>query len=173
MNVEYVADTAGTEHIPYTIGSGNVFADLDFEEPNEALLKAELARRISEIIDGRGLTQTAAAKLLGVDQPKVSALLRGRLKGFTIDRLVRYAAAFGQEVEVVVRPREANDHPAEEACSVSIPRSLYASLAEGAADQGVDVDAYAATLLARGNALFHTKHYPRAIRRVHRPHRSA
>ena len=106
MSAEHVTEAVGADEIPYTMGSGNVFTDLGVGEPNEALLKAELARRISEVIASRGLTQTTAARLLGVDQPKVSALLRGRLKGFTIDRLVRYLAALDQQVEVVVRPRE-------------------------------------------------------------------
>ena len=97
--------TTEIDRIPFTVSSGNVFADLGVAEPTEVLLKAELARQISGLIRDRGLRQTAAAKLLGVDQPKVSALLRGRLAGFSIERLVRYLAALGQEVEIVVRPR--------------------------------------------------------------------
>ena len=65
-------------------------------------------------IRDRGLTQTAAAAVLGVDQPKVSALLRGRLSGFTIDRLIRYAAALGQDVEIVVRPKRPARRVAEQ-----------------------------------------------------------
>lgn len=66
----------------YVIGSGNVFADLGVRNPEEALAKAELANKISVLIRERGLTQAKAAKLLGIDQPKVSMLLRGRLTGF-------------------------------------------------------------------------------------------
>ena len=61
----------------HVVGSGNVFADLGHPRPAEALAKAELARKIGGIIERRGLTQAAAAEILEVDQPKVSALIRG------------------------------------------------------------------------------------------------
>ena len=99
--------------ISYTVGTGNVFADLGRVDAAEALAKADLARQIGRIIRDRGLTQTAAAAELGVDQPKVSALLRGRLAGFTIDRLVRYAAALGQDVEILLRPKRPATRVAE------------------------------------------------------------
>ena len=63
--------------------SGNVFADLGFQNPEELLIKAELVRQISNTINRRKINQTEAAKILGIDQPKVSALLRGRLSGFS------------------------------------------------------------------------------------------
>ena len=63
----------------FVVGSRNVFADLGHPRPAEALAKAELARKIGAIIDRRGLTQAAAAEVLEIDQPKVSALTRGRL----------------------------------------------------------------------------------------------
>ncbi len=85
-------------------GSGNVFADLGFANPDLALAKAELVQCIREIIQERKLTQTKAANLLGLDQPKVSALVRGRVEGYTIDRLVRFLTALGQRVEIRVRP---------------------------------------------------------------------
>jgi len=89
----------------YTIGSGNAFEDLGHPQPAEALAKAELARKISELITKRRLTQAAAAELLNVDQPKVSALVRGRLAGFSLDRLVRFLVQLGSDVEIVVKPR--------------------------------------------------------------------
>jgi predicted XRE-type DNA-binding protein len=89
----------------YVIGSGNVFADLGHPRPAEAMAKAELARKVGAIIGRRGLTQAAAAKLLKIDQPKVSALARGRLAGFSLDRLVRFLVRLGSDVEIVVRPR--------------------------------------------------------------------
>ena len=64
--------------IPVTSGSGKVFADLGLAEPEEALTKARLASHIRQIIERRRLTQAAAAKLMGIEQPKVSALLKGR-----------------------------------------------------------------------------------------------
>jgi predicted XRE-type DNA-binding protein len=90
---------------------GNVFADLKLPQPEEALAKARLAHRICELIAERKLTQAKAAKLLGIDQPKVSALARGLLDGFSTDRLFRFLNALGQDVEIRVRPaRKDTDH---------------------------------------------------------------
>lgn len=89
----------------YIVGSGNVFEDLGHTRPEEALAKAELARKIAEVIAKRRLTQAAAAELLNLDQPKVSALVRGRLAGFSLDRLVRLLVLLGSDVEIVVKPR--------------------------------------------------------------------
>jgi predicted XRE-type DNA-binding protein len=85
-------------------GSGNVFADLGVSDPDLALAKAELVQRIRSLIQERRLTQVKAAKLLGLDQPKVSALVRGRVEGYSIDRLFRFLNALGQRVEIAVRP---------------------------------------------------------------------
>ena len=90
---------------PVHQSSGNVFEDLDVAESAQALVKAELAARISEAIARRRLTQAEAAKLLGVDQPTISDLMRGRLKGFSSDRLFRFLNALGKEIEIVIRPR--------------------------------------------------------------------
>ena len=89
----------------YVVGTGNVFEDLGHRRPAEALAKAELARKIAELIARRRLTQAEAAELLNVDQPKVSALVRGRLAGFSLDRLVRFLVQLGSDVEIVVKPR--------------------------------------------------------------------
>lgn len=89
----------------YIVGSGNVFEDLGHPRPAEALAKAELARKIAEVIAKRRLTQAAAAELLNLDQPKVSALVRGRLAGFSLDRLVRLLVLLGSDVEIIVKPR--------------------------------------------------------------------
>jgi predicted XRE-type DNA-binding protein len=89
----------------YVVGSGNVFEDLGHPRPAEALAKAELARKIDALIVKRGLTQAAAAKELRIDQPKVSALTRGKLAGFSLDRLVRFLVLLGSDVEIVVKPR--------------------------------------------------------------------
>jgi predicted XRE-type DNA-binding protein len=91
--------------IPVTPSSGNVFADLGFAEPEEELTKAQLASQIREIIKRRRLTQRAAAVVVGVDQPKVSALMNGRLANFSSDRLMRMLTALGQDVEIVVKER--------------------------------------------------------------------
>ena len=74
-----------SEEIKVVASSGNVFADLGFVNSDELLIKAELVRQISNLIDGRKLTQAEAAKILRIDQPKVSALLNGRFSGFSTD----------------------------------------------------------------------------------------
>jgi predicted XRE-type DNA-binding protein len=89
-----------------TPGSGNVFVDLEVREPDEALAKAELARQIAMIIEQEGLTQSQAAALLGIDQPKVSALLRGRLRDFSIERLMRFILRLGHNVQIGVLTRK-------------------------------------------------------------------
>jgi predicted XRE-type DNA-binding protein len=93
-----------------TASSGNVFADLGFENPEEYLLKAKLVREIGGIIKRRKLTQTRAATMLGLKQPDVSALVTGRVGKFSIDRLVRYLDRMDYKVDVVVRhqPRRAS-----------------------------------------------------------------
>lgn len=85
-------------------GSGNVFADLKLPQPEIALAKAQLVQRIRELIAERELTQAAAGELLGLQQPKVSDLLRGRVEGYSIDRLFRFLNALGQQVRISVRP---------------------------------------------------------------------
>jgi predicted XRE-type DNA-binding protein len=86
--------------------SGNVFADLGLADAAEHLIKAGLVLRIDRIIRQRELTQTAAAKLLGIDQPKVSAMLAGRFRGYSVERLMRFLVALGHDVEIVVKPRK-------------------------------------------------------------------
>jgi predicted XRE-type DNA-binding protein len=96
----------------YVVGSGNVFADLGVAHPEEALAKAELALKITEMIARRQLTQAQAAALLKVDQPKISALTRGRLAGFSLDRLVRFLVLLGNDVEIVVKARRRSSRQA-------------------------------------------------------------
>ncbi len=90
------------QHIEAEQSSGNVFADLGLADPDERLAKADLAIRISELIQGRGLTQTQAAETLGLKQPHVSNLMRGQLDGFSIERLFRLLNRLGQDVRIVV-----------------------------------------------------------------------
>ena len=85
--------------------SGNVFADLGFEEPQEELAKADIICRICEIIQQQKLTQAQAAKILGIDQPKISALMRGKSSGFSSDRLFRFLNALDRDVEIVIKPK--------------------------------------------------------------------
>jgi predicted XRE-type DNA-binding protein len=87
------------------ISNGNVFADLGLSNPEERLIKAGLARKISEIIANRQLNQVQAAEVLGIDQPKISALTRGKLKDFSIDRLIRFINILGNDVEITIKPK--------------------------------------------------------------------
>jgi predicted XRE-type DNA-binding protein len=90
-------------HRGCTPSSGNVFADLGLPRPNELLAKAELAVKIIAEIQRRRLTQKQAAVLLGIDQPKVSALKQGRLSGFSIERLMRFLLLLGLDIEIAVK----------------------------------------------------------------------
>jgi predicted XRE-type DNA-binding protein len=81
-----------------------VFADLGLPNPDLALAKAELVQRIRNLITKQKLTQAKAAELLGLDQPKVSALVRGRVEGYSIDPLFRFLNSLGQRIEISVRP---------------------------------------------------------------------
>lgn len=89
--------------VEVTPSSGNIFADLGFDQPEEELAKAKLAAHIWKIINDRKLTQAAAGKIMGLDQPKVSALMKGRLANFSSDRLMRFLTALGKDVDIVVR----------------------------------------------------------------------
>ena len=82
--------------------SKNVFADLGMPEPDERLLKSELASQIDNTIKQRGLTQSEVAQILGIDQPKVSAIKNGRLRGFSVVRLYKFLNALGKDVRIVV-----------------------------------------------------------------------
>jgi predicted XRE-type DNA-binding protein len=84
-------------------GSGNVFADIGLSNPEERLAKADLAIGISSAIRARRLTQARAAHILKIDQPKVSRLLRGRLSGFSTERLMHFLTLLGRDVEIVVK----------------------------------------------------------------------
>ena len=91
--------------IAVTASSGNVFADMGLPEPEEELTKAQLASHIRQVIGRRRLTQIKAATLMGIDQPKVSALLNGRLANFSSERLMRLLTALGQDVEITIRAK--------------------------------------------------------------------
>lgn len=101
-----------SEQIEHEVSTGNVFADLGVSEPEEALLKSDLAIRVAQLIEERHLTQKEAAKLLRVAQPNISRLIRGELRGFSVERLLRFLVALGQEIDVVVRPSANPTEPA-------------------------------------------------------------
>lgn len=90
--------------IQVTESSGNVFADLGLANPDQELIKARLTLQIYQIIQKRGLTQTEAAKILGISQPHVSALARNRGSNFSVGRLIEFLTALGQDVKITVTP---------------------------------------------------------------------
>lgn len=85
--------------------SGNVFADLNLPKAGDLLVKAELAAKIIAETERRKLTQSRAAALLGIDQPKISALRQGKLSGFSIERLLRFLLLLGRDVEIRVKEK--------------------------------------------------------------------
>jgi predicted XRE-type DNA-binding protein len=85
--------------------TGNIFEDMGMRDADERLAKAELARVIRSAIQERGLNQTAAASLLGLKQPDVSDLLRGKLARFSRERLERFLNALDLEVRIQIGPR--------------------------------------------------------------------
>ena len=87
-----------------TEGSGNVFADLGLPNPEQELLKARLTLQIYTILKGSGMTQVEIAKILGVQQPQVSLLMRNRAGNFSVGRLMEFLMALRQDVEITVRP---------------------------------------------------------------------
>ena len=86
-------------------GSGDVFTDLGFKDAPERRTKLRLAQAINAILAERSMTQAAAAAVLGINQPKVSALANYRLDGFSVERLLGFLTALGRDVDIVVKPR--------------------------------------------------------------------
>jgi predicted XRE-type DNA-binding protein len=88
-----------------TRGSGNVFADLGYADAEERQTKLRLAHAINSIVEVQGLTQSAAADRLGINQPKVSALARYKLDGFSVERLMTFLTALDRDVEIVIKKK--------------------------------------------------------------------
>ena len=101
------------EHIEVTQSSGNVFADLGLPDAEDLYAKSLLSIVIARTIRARGLTQADAAVLLGTTQPKVSELIRGRLSGFSIERLFRFLNALGMNVRIHVSEADPAAEPAQ------------------------------------------------------------
>lgn len=87
-------------------GSGNIFKDLGYENAEEALTKASIAYKINSIIKQRGYTQNEAAKILNIDQPKISYLNNGKLRGFSLERLFSFLNALDYEVKVIIKEKK-------------------------------------------------------------------
>lgn len=94
------------EKLKITKSSGNIFKDLELPDPDNHLAKVKLAFQINKIIEEKGLKQVPAAKLLGIDQPKISALSCGRLDDFSIERLMNFLNKLDRDIEIVVKSKK-------------------------------------------------------------------
>jgi predicted XRE-type DNA-binding protein len=89
-------------------GSGNVYADLNFPDADDMQVKARLASKIASLIKARQLTQVQAAELLGLPQPKVSEMLRGKFRGISESKMIDCLARLGRDVQIVVKAAPAS-----------------------------------------------------------------
>ena len=96
--------------IEHETGSGNVFEDIGVSNPVEAMAKAQIVSKIVSIIKHRHLKQKDAAVLLGIDQPKVSKLVRGQLRDFSLERLMGYMLKLDRDIEIVIKKRPRSRH---------------------------------------------------------------
>ncbi len=91
--------------IKVEVGSGNIFADLGLPDAEDMLLKSQIVVQLHRLIKEAQLTQTEAAKRIGIGQPDLSNVLRGRFRGYSTERLMRMLTAFDQDIEITMRPR--------------------------------------------------------------------
>lgn len=111
-----------SQEIEFEEGSTNVFADLGFENPEEELFKADLTAEIARIIKRKKLTQTQVAEMLGVDQPRISRLLKGHTNLFSIEMLMLFLNALGQDIEVSIKPKPRRRKSRAHCTVVSCPK---------------------------------------------------
>ena len=95
--------TRTDKSVSHQRGSANVYADLGYKSADEMLVKAQLVTTIAEILAERGYTQTKAAALLGIPQPKLSKMLRGQFRGFSERKLMDCLTLLGRDIDIVVR----------------------------------------------------------------------
>lgn len=88
----------------HEVGSGNIFADLGLPNAEEHQLKAALVVQLKRLLAERKLTQSAAAKIAGIKQPDLSRMMRGHLRGYSVEFLMRLLTAFEQDVEITIKP---------------------------------------------------------------------
>ena len=91
-----------------THGTDNVYADLGFLDATERQTKTRLVFTINELLKSRKLKQREVVELLGIPQPKVSALKNYRLDNFSVERLMEFLTSLDQDVEIMIRPRANN-----------------------------------------------------------------
>ena len=106
-----MAKTSGKLSEKVVRSSGNVFADLGFADAGERQAKVRLAMAINDNLRRRGLSQLKAAELLGINQPKISALANYRLEGFSVERLMRLLTSLNQDIEIIIRNRPRSRGP--------------------------------------------------------------
>ncbi|MGX7706558.1 helix-turn-helix domain-containing protein [Methylobacterium sp. Gmos1] len=82
----------------------NIFADLGLPNPETHLLKARIVAELYRVFTQRGMSQTKSGELLGISQPEVSRLFKGRFREYSVERLMNFLTAFDQDVEIIVRP---------------------------------------------------------------------
>jgi predicted XRE-type DNA-binding protein len=102
-----------TKPVEYEKSSGNVFADIGLPDASDHLVKAKLVFKIDALMQERRLKQGEAAVLLGVKQPDISKMLHGDFRQFSVERLMRFLVALGQDVEIVVKPHASSRTAAE------------------------------------------------------------
>ncbi len=102
-----------TKPVEYEKSSGNVFADIGIPDASDHLVKAKLVFKIDALMQERGLKQGETAALLGVKQPDISKMLHGDFRQFSVERLMRFLVALGQDVEIVVKPHRSSKSEAE------------------------------------------------------------
>ena len=93
------------DDIAVTAGSRNVYEDLGYPDADERLVKAALVSHILDVMEELGLTQAQVAERLGTQQPKISRLVQGDFRGFSVGRLIRYLNALDRDVEIVIRDK--------------------------------------------------------------------
>jgi predicted XRE-type DNA-binding protein len=97
-----------SDKIKFTKSSGNIYTDMGFKDAKERIVKADLAIMINQIIKQRNFNQNEAADILGINQPKVSAIANGRLKDFSIERLIEFLNRLDQDVEITIHEKPRN-----------------------------------------------------------------
>lgn len=112
-----------SEKIEFYVGSGNVFKDLGFENAEEALAKARLAMQIHKAIKSQKLTQKDAAKILDIDQPRVSDIIRGNLSRYSLDKLMRFVRMLGNGIEIRIKSKRKSHPRLEVRAEKNKPRS--------------------------------------------------
>lgn len=96
-------------NIEHTISSGNVYEDMGYEDSAEMRMKAKAVRVLADTISASGKTQSEVAQILGIDQPKISRILRGQFRGLSLEKILSFIIALGSNIDVTVSERHNGD----------------------------------------------------------------